>query len=83
MRIITTKSTAIAAIAYPAPWVNLVASTTSSTMPDIAAPTPLMTRLRIMRARTCGLRSRRQVARPVPHHARSGDSVNETKTPTM
>ena len=69
-------------MAYPAPWVNLVARTTSRTVPHIAAPTLLMTRLRIMWARTCGLRSSvrwRVQCRTMP----ICESVNETKTPTM
>ncbi len=51
-------------------------------MPHIAAPMPLMTRLRTMRARTCGLRSRvrwRVQCRTMP----IWESVNDTKTPTM
>ena len=82
MRIISTKSTAIAAMAYPAPWVNFVSRTTTSTVPHITAPMPLMIRLRTMRLRACGLRSTarwRVQCRTMPIWL----SVNETKTPTM
>ena len=56
--------------------------TTRRTVPDIAAPTALMTRERFIRARTFGsvstLRCRFQ-CRIMPLWL----SVNETKTPTM
>ena len=61
---------------------NFVSRTTTSTVPDIVAPTALMTRLRIIRAGPAGDRSRRRwrfQCRTMPIWL----SVNDTKTPTM
>ena len=74
--------TAIAAIEIHAPWVNLVASTRTSTKPVIPAPTPLIARDRIICRRRIGsrsVRSSRFQCRSMP----VWDRVNETKTPTM
>src|SRR6185436_4054527 len=76
MPFMMTNRTTIAAMAKPAPLMNLVASTTSSTVPDMKAPMVLITRLRIIRWRALGSRSVRRW-RFQCHHAglaqREGD----------
>ena len=72
----------MARIAYRAPSMNLVMSTTTKTVPDMTAPTALMTRERFMRERTfasVSVRSERFQCRIMPLWL----SVKETKTPTI
>ena len=74
--------TTIARIAIHAPCVNLVMSTTTSTVAVIARPTELMTRERFIRVRAAGsgsVRRCRVQCRTMP----SWLTVNDTKTPTM
>jgi hypothetical protein len=73
---------AIARIAIHAPCVNLVMSTTTSTVEVIARPTELMTRDRFIRVRRVGsgsVRRCRVQCRTMP----SWLTVKDTNTPTM
>ncbi|GMA85285.1 hypothetical protein GCM10025868_05350 [Angustibacter aerolatus] len=75
------KITTIAAMAIHAPFRNLVMSTTTSTVPDIPAPTALITRARSMAGFSLdsAVRSSRFQCRIMPIWL----VVNETNTPTM
>ena len=72
----------MAAIAIQAPWVNLVASTITSTLPVITRPNPLIPCERRIRRRVAGsrsVRSSRFQCRTMPVWL----SVKDTNTPTM
>ena len=66
----STKNTAIAAIAIQAPSRNFVTSTVSSTTPVMIAPKPLMDCARRIRRRAVAVGLGAQQPVPVPHHAR-------------
>ena len=78
----STKNTAMAAIAIQAPSRNFVTSTVSSTTPVMIAPKPLIDWARRIRRRAVGsvsVRSSRFQCRTMP----VCDSVNDTNTPTV